>query len=479
MFRHSVLRIVLVKPIILVLLSIFTLSLGCGTSTKIAPIERAKVAFNSQNYVLARDLCDEVLETNPEDGDVYLLRGRTWLEEAISEHDRTLLDKEKIKKAIKDYSAAIRFRPIDSEPYYYRADAYAMIGDEKRARWDRRSAHETDPNYKKAFLFDQEQNLRSITMALKDSKAEKNTEPTSKLSRETSLMLPDIGKVEIEPMERHWNLNDVLDSVPEDKRAVRADDPRDKKTKVHKTVLDRLREDNYTNTLPKRFKEGLSKDLDKIRMIGPQLTTPSDENTEWLSSMKQFEDAYKSGLFGSSEDNEESDARLQSKESQAESDEESTDDDSQSPPSLIVPYQRRWQISGQFENSTRTPQYRNGDATSHSRGPFDAPPATTGFQSGNSRHNSASTTAPNTTNTLTSGALRFRQWSPRSSEEDSFVGRKMYNSTPQATPGLQPTPGAGQSEHRASLFRRSYLVPQTSSAPGFSRGTGIQSRFQP
>jgi len=470
-----------VKPIDLVLLSIVAFSLGCGTSIETTPIERAKSAFNSQNYVLARDLCNEALESNPEDGDAYLLRGRTWLEEAISHHDRTLLDEEKIKQAIKDYSAAIRFRPIDSEPYYYRADAYAMIGDEKRARWDRRSAHETDPNYKKAFLFDQEQNLRSITMALKDStKVENDSESTSKISQNTSLMLPDQGKGEFEPLERHWNLNDALGSVSGDKHSFRKDDPRDKKSKLRKTVLDRLRESQYANTLPRRSNEGLVEDLDKIRMIGPQLTTPSDENAEWLSSMKQFEDSSKSSQFGSSEDEEENDDRLQSNESQAESHEESTDDDdSQSPPSLIVPYQRRWQISGQFENSTKTPQYRDGATASHSRGPFDAPPATTGFQSGRSRHTSASTTASNTTNTLTSGALRFRQWSRSSEEDPSFLGGRMYNSIPQATPGLQATPDAGQSEHRASSFRRSYLVPQTDSARGFPRGTGIRSRFQP
>ena len=90
-----------------------------------------EIKFEERNFREAVSYFTEAIKINPDNPELYIIRGDAYLGEYTQRAD---------KRAIKDYTRAIELTPDDSDAYVKRAVARTFYGDYKKVLRDLQSA---------------------------------------------------------------------------------------------------------------------------------------------------------------------------------------------------------------------------------------------------------------------------------------------------------------------------------------------------
>ena len=445
---------------------LLALPVGCSTPANLSLIELAEREFTESNWDSAREYCNQAIEQNAGDADAYILRGRIWLGEGD------------IRKAIIDYTQAIRLRPENADAYYYRADALAAIGNKRAANEDRNLAHLYDPNYKKAFLFEPEDRAEQSVSSpvpenaeeLADSDVEEATKP---------------NKYEV--IERRWNLKGVVDSFAGSEEPNSADDENATATR---SVIDRMREDYLENGTPNA--DAFALPIEQLELPDLRRVLPNawEKYAEELDGVEQYQQLYKfqpltnsgkpgdlAGEFQDQSATPDHDAPTDEKQDQ----EDEAEEKKLTGRTIVKPYHHRWRLGdvglGQLDQGIAplgnaampVPEVRPTEGI-----------RITGIQSGKTR--SRQTTGGQITGGLTTGVPKAgTTTNGRITERPSITRWRQFSRPSQGIYRRETKQAPTEAtEPPTTTYRREYLLPAQTGAPSTKPGaTGIRSGLTP
>jgi len=107
-------------------------------------IEKAKLAYNSENYEMAQVYLDEALLQNPDVPEVYFWRGMVAT---------TDLNDEVINTAIGDFTQAIELKPEYWEAYFERGKVYLYFDRLDEAEEDFKKVAQINPKFKEVYSY--------------------------------------------------------------------------------------------------------------------------------------------------------------------------------------------------------------------------------------------------------------------------------------------------------------------------------------
>ncbi|NPA13415.1 MAG: tetratricopeptide repeat protein [Aquificae bacterium] len=107
-------------------------------------IEKAKMAYNSENYEMAQVYLDDALLQNPDIPEVHFWRGKVAT---------TDLNDEVIETAIGDFTQAIELKPDYWEAYFERGKVYLYFDRLDEAEEDFKKVAEINPNFKDVYSY--------------------------------------------------------------------------------------------------------------------------------------------------------------------------------------------------------------------------------------------------------------------------------------------------------------------------------------
>ena len=153
-----------------IVITVSLLSLGCNKEPS-TPDELLHHSFAIGDWNTTVALCDQMLERNPNDIEIVMLRGRAHLGAGS------------LEDAVRDFTHFIELRPEDPEGYYHREIAYRKLGQLDLASRDGQTARTFDTLYKSAYAYDPSNFQRPVDLSsvssrpTQDSTSDKVREP--------------------------------------------------------------------------------------------------------------------------------------------------------------------------------------------------------------------------------------------------------------------------------------------------------------
>lgn len=144
----------------LILLFLVNLLNGCGWFNTPTPYEIAYEQFTLSNWDEAIQQCDAMLQANPDNPTVLMLRGRS------------LAAKGELDRAIQIFSRLIELQPEDAEAYYHRGMVYRQQGKTELADADKARGREFDTLLEAAYPFGQSNFVAKSRLLPSDDKIE-------------------------------------------------------------------------------------------------------------------------------------------------------------------------------------------------------------------------------------------------------------------------------------------------------------------
>ena len=414
---------------------------GCFQSEPLSIIEQAQLAFENSEFKKARDLSNQALALDAENHLAYLVRGRTKLEQG------------EIDLAIKDYSKAMRLVPTDPEPYYFRADAYELLGKEKEARTDRHEGRRHDP-LAKGFIYEPEQLAAEIMMS---RQFELEKEPETDLDPNSTDDVTSNSEFEESPK--------PLFETPNNRWKTERDSEEDE-TPKRESIVNKFRKNEPS---PNDWREKLplsETNLSRLKQpsmesITPDVPTPIEKFQSWKDGLMQFEQSQELSLSPTINDESDKSDRLQPP---PETPPHRNNQKTESPRSpIITPFQRNWQLSGGLSDPL-PPSDVNAGFLPPLLGPAVS---STGLNA--TGLNASRTTGP------------MPQTYPRTSTNSTMPNLARWRKFSRQTPNTN-VPATTPLRSQGKTFRRNYLLPRTGPSSGFQpsqRTTGIRSTTIP
>ena len=117
-------------------------TIGCAEKAPTTPAEMLESSFSTGDWNTTIQLCNQLLEKNPNNAELITKRGQAHLAT------------NNFEAAVVDFTRLIELRPDDANSYYYRESAYKGLGKDDLAYQDGQTGRERDPLYESAYAYD-------------------------------------------------------------------------------------------------------------------------------------------------------------------------------------------------------------------------------------------------------------------------------------------------------------------------------------